>query len=363
MKVIIAGGGTGGHVFPAIAIANALRSIDKNIDILFVGAKGKLEMEKVPAAGYKIEGLWISGFQRKLTFRNLIFPVKLIHSLIRSRQIINTFKPDVVVGVGGYASGPIMKAANQKGIPTIIQEQNSFAGVTNKLLAKSAAAICVAYEGMEKFFPKDNIHLTGNPVRNDIAEIEGKKEDAVNFFNLDKTKKTIAVLGGSLGALTLNDSVKLAKDQIEANENIQIIWQCGKTHFENFKNCESAQLENVKIFPFIERMDLAYAAADLIVARAGALTVSELCLVGKPVILVPSPNVAEDHQTKNAMSLVNKNAAIMVKDEVARKELITIAYNLIENLDKCRAMSVQLSLLAKPDAASDIAKIIVINAL
>ena len=363
MKVIIAGGGTGGHVFPAIAIANALRSIDKNIDILFVGAKGKLEMEKVPAAGYKIEGLWISGFQRKLTFRNLIFPVKLIHSLIRSRQIINTFKPDVVVGVGGYASGPIMKAANQKGIPTIIQEQNSFAGVTNKLLAKSAAAICVAYEGMEKFFPKDNIHLTGNPVRNDIAEIEGKKEHAVNFFNLDKTKKTIAVLGGSLGALTLNDSVKLAKDQIEGNENIQIIWQCGKTHFENFKNCESAQLENVKIFPFIERMDLAYAAADLIVARAGALTVSELCLVGKPVILVPSPNVAEDHQTKNAMSLVNKNAAIMVKDEVARKELITIAYNLIENLDKCRAMSVQLSLLAKPDAASDIAKIIVINAL
>ena len=358
MKVIIAGGGTGGHVFPAIAIANALRKIDPEIEILFVGAQGKLEMEKVPAAGYKIIGLWISGFQRKLTLKNLSFPFKLIHSLIKSRKIISSFKPDVVVGVGGYASGPILKAANQKGIPTIIQEQNSYAGVTNKLLAESAAAICVAYEGMDKFFPKDKIVLTGNPVRSDVAQIEGKKSEACKVLGLDPNKKTIVILGGSGGALTLNVAIKNGFGFLKVHEELQVLWQCGKFYFENYKDCESAKLLNVKIMPFIERMDFAYAVADVIVARSGALTVSELCLVGKPVILIPSPNVAEDHQTKNALALVENNAAIMVKDRDAREKLLTSAHQLLENHDKCRAMSIQIGLLGKLEAASDIANII-----
>lgn len=358
MRVIIAGGGTGGHVFPAIAIANALKAIDSSIEILFVGAKGKLEMEKVPAAGYKIEGLWISGFQRKLTLKNLTFPFKVIHSLFKARRILSSFRPDAVVGVGGYASGPIMKAANQMGIPTVIQEQNSYAGVTNKILAKSAEAICVAYEGMDKFFPKDKIVLTGNPVRKDVAETEGKKDEAVNYFKLDSLKKTIAVLGGSLGARTINESLKESFDQLKKRENVQIIWQCGKAHYDLYKDSEIAHSGQVKIFPFIERMDLVYAAADLIIARAGALTVSELCLVGKPVILVPSPNVAEDHQTKNAAALVKNNAAIMVKDREAGEKLFSTALSLLEDQDRCRALSVQISLMGRPDAAGDIAKII-----
>ena len=362
MKLIIAGGGTGGHVFPAIAIANAVRALRSDTEILFVGAKDKLEMEKVPAAGYKIEGLWISGFQRNLSLKNLSFPLKLAHSMIRSRKILSTFRPDVVVGVGGFASGPILKAAAQKGIPVIIQEQNSYAGVTNKLLARSAAAICVAYEGMDKFFPKDKIILTGNPVRTDVADIEGKRPEACKLFSLDPNKKTIVVLGGSLGALTLNDSVRLAHSFLAKHNDVQLLWQCGKSHFDTFKQSESARLHNVRIMPFIERMDLAYAIADVIVARAGALTVSELCLVEKPVILVPSPNVAEDHQTKNALSLVRNNAALLVIDQDARTNLFPLAHKLLNDKDTCRAMSVQIGLLARPDAARDIAQVIISNA-
>lgn len=359
MKVIIAGGGTGGHVFPAIAIANALKSIVPDIEILFVGAKGKLEMEKVPQAGYKIIGLWISGFQRKLTTKNLSFPFKLIHSLIKSKQIIKSFQPDVVVGVGGYASGPMMKAAAQNGIPTVIQEQNSYAGVTNKLLAKSAKTICVAYEGMEEFFPKHKIVLTGNPVRAEINDSLQFKHEAYAYFKLNPNKKTIAVLGGSLGALTLNDACSSAIDQIKADDSVQIIWQCGKSHFTKFESCEMAQNPNVKIFPFIEKMDFVYAISDLIIARAGALTVSELCIAGKAVILVPSPNVAEDHQTKNARSLLNSNAALLIKDADARKDLFPTAFKLIHQEDRLRSMSTQISLLARPDAARDIARIII----
>lgn len=359
MKVIIAGGGTGGHVFPAIAIANALKAIVPNVEILFVGAKGKLEMEKVPQAGYKIIGLWISGFQRKLTTKNLSFPFKLVHSLIKSKQIIKSFQPDVVVGVGGYASGPMMKAAAQNGIPTVIQEQNSYAGVTNKLLAKSANAICVAYEGMETFFPKNKIVLTGNPVRAEINDSLQFKQEAYKYFNLDPSKKTISVLGGSLGALTLNEACKLASELIKSDNSVQIIWQCGKAHFINYESCELAQSPNVKIFPFIEKMDFVYAISDLIVARAGALTVSELCIAGKAVILVPSPNVAEDHQTKNALSLLTKNAALIIKDSDARNDLFPAALKLVHQEDRLRSMSIQISLLARPDAARDIANIII----
>lgn len=359
MKVIIAGGGTGGHVFPAIAIANALKAIVPDVEILFVGAKGKLEMEKVPQAGYKIIGLWISGFQRKLTTKNLSFPFKLIHSLIKSKQIIKSFQPDIVVGVGGYASGPMMKAAAQNGIPTVIQEQNSYAGVTNKLLAKSVKKICVAYEGMEEFFPKHKIVLTGNPVRAEINDSLQFKQEAYAYFKLSPNKKTIAVLGGSLGAFTLNEACNSAINLIEGDDSVQIIWQCGKSHFTKFESCEMAQSPNVKIFPFIEKMDFVYAISDLIIARAGALTVSELCIAGKAVILVPSPNVAEDHQTKNARSLLNSNAALLIKDADARKDLFPTAFKLIHQEDRLRSMSAQISLLARPDAARDIARIII----
>lgn len=363
MKLIIAGGGTGGHVFPAIAIANAVKAAVPDADILFVGAKDKLEMEKVPAAGYQIIGLWISGFQRKLSARNLSFPFKVVHSMIKARSILSSFKPDIVVGVGGYASGPILKAAAQKGIPVVIQEQNSYAGVTNRLLARSADAICVAYDGMEKFFPKEKIILTGNPVRSDVAIIEGKKPEACKFFGIDASGKTIVILGGSLGALTLNDSVRLAYEFLKQHSELQLIWQCGKTHYEAFRETDVAKLPNVKIMPFIERMDLAYAAADVLIARAGALTVSELCLVEKPVILVPSPNVAEDHQTRNALALVKNNAAILVRDSDARTQLFTQAFDLLNDPDKCRAMSVQIGLLARPDAARDIAQVIISKAM
>jgi UDP-N-acetylglucosamine--N-acetylmuramyl-(pentapeptide) pyrophosphoryl-undecaprenol N-acetylglucosamine transferase len=363
MKVIIAGGGTGGHVFPAIAIANALKSIDNSTEILFVGAKGKLEMEKVPSAGYKIIGLWISGFQRSLSIKNLTFPFKVIHSLLTSKKILANFKPDAVVGVGGYASGPMLKAAAQKGIPIIIQEQNSYAGITNKLLAKQASAICVAYEGMEKFFPKDKLYLTGNPVRLEVCKIEGKRTNALNHFQLSENKKTIIVLGGSLGALTLNEAMELHASFLENHPEIQVLWQCGKTHFERFKNAETAQLPNVRIMPFIEKMDYAYAVADLIIARAGALTISELCLIKKPVILVPSPNVAEDHQTKNATALTSKHAAIMVKDSDARKQLFNVAIDLLNNGKACREMGMMVGSMAKPDAAHNIAEVIRLKAI
>lgn len=318
-KVIISGGGTGGHIFPAIAIANELKKQDPTIEILFVGAIGKMEMEKVPAAGYKIEGLWISGLQRKLTVKNLSFPFKVISSLLRARKILRQFKPDAVIGVGGFASGPMLRAAAGKGIPTIIQEQNSYPGITNKILSKKVRKICVAYEGLEKWFPKEKIVLTGNPVREEIVKLEGKRERGLEHFGLNTAQSTLLIIGGSLGARTINEAIELNLSLLKEN-NIQVIWQTGKGFFERAKQSASS-FDNVKVFDFIAKMDLAYAVADVVVSRAGAISVSELCLVKKPCILIPSPNVAEDHQTKNAMALVNHHAAVLVKDIEAKEKL------------------------------------------
>lgn len=355
-KIIISGGGTGGHIFPAISIANALKALEPDIEILFVGAVGRMEMEKVPAAGYKITGLPISGFQRKLTPANLKVIFKLFYSLIKARKIISEFKPDVAVGVGGYASGPLLRIAAQKGIPTVIQEQNSYAGVTNKLLAKKAVKICVAYEGMERFFPKEKIILTGNPVRQDLVNAAGKKEEAIPFFGLDKTKKTILILGGSLGARTVNDSLAEGLEILK-KEDIQVLWQTGSRYYEEMRQkTETSGAENIKVMAFISRMDLAYAAADLVVSRAGAGTISELCLVGKASILVPSPNVAEDHQTKNALALTDKNAAIMVKDADAKQSLVKTMLDTIRNNGELNRLSLNILKMAEHDSAKRIAQ-------
>ena len=355
-NIIISGGGTGGHIFPAISIANALKEIDPEINILFVGALGKIEMEKVPAAGYDIIGLPVAGLQRRLTLKNVSFIFKLINSLRKSKQIIKEFKPDVVVGVGGYASGPVLKVANQKGIPTLIQEQNSYAGITNKLLAKKARKICVAYEGMEKYFPKEKIILTGNPVRQDLLDKIGSREEAISHFNLDQNKKTILVIGGSLGARTINQSIIKDIKKIGESE-FQILWQTGKYYYNDAKNtADETGFNNVKVLDFIKRMDMAYAAADIIISRAGAGTISELCLVGKPVILVPSPNVAEDHQTKNAMALVKKDAAVMIKDSNANEELLNEAIDLIKDTEKQKKLSDNIIGMALRDSAKIIAE-------
>lgn len=355
-NIIISGGGTGGHVFPAISIANAIKEMEPETRILFVGALGKIEMEKVPAAGYEIIGLPVAGLQRKLTLKNISFIYKLISSLRKSRKIIKNFKPDAVVGVGGYASGPLLRIANQKGIPTLIQEQNSYAGITNKLLAKKAAKICVAYTGMEKYFPKEKIILTGNPVRQDLLEKIGNKSEALKHFDLDENKKTILVIGGSLGARTINQSMIKDIDKV-GNSNFQLIWQTGKYYYEDAKKTvDESGFKNIKVLDFIKRMDFAYAAADVIISRAGAGTISELELVGKPVILVPSPNVAEDHQTKNAMALVNKKAARMVKDVEAKEKLITEVLNLINDENKIKSLSENIKGMALRDSAKIIAK-------
>ncbi len=347
-KIIISGGGTGGHIFPAISIANALKRIDKNIEILFVGAKSKMEMEKVPAAGYNIIGLPINGFQRRITFKNITFFFKLLISILKSRKIIKSFKPDAVVGVGGYASGPLLYIASKKGIPALIQEQNSYAGITNKLLSKRVNKICVAYQNMERFFPKEKIIFTGNPIRKDLFDIKNKKTDASKYFKLNDKSKIILVIGGSLGARTINQSICNDIDKF-IRSDVQLIWQTGKTFFEkakmellryNYKN------KTIKVYDFITRMDYAYAVADIIISRAGAGTISELCLVKKPVILIPSPNVAEDHQTKNAMALVNKNAAILIKDNQAREVLVDQALNLINDTEKMQNLSENISKLA-----------------
>ena len=360
MKIIISGGGTGGHVFPAIAIADAIKKIRPDADILFVGAKGKLEMEKVPKAGYPIEGLWISGFHRSLTLRNLMFLVKLIHSWWRARQIVRRFRPDVAVGVGGYASGPTLNAAGAFGIPTVLQEQNSYPGITNKILAKKAAKICVAYDGMEKFFPKEKIALTGNPVRSEVFQgLENKRSEGLAYFGLDEKKQTIFVFGGSLGARTLNEAMAAGGQFLKENPSVQLLWQCGRIYHENFKTSETAQLPNVKIQPFIDRMDLAYAAADAVIGRAGALSISEMCLVGKPAILVPSPNVAEDHQTKNALALVEKGAALLVKDAAAKDELLWAALEVLKNKELQAQLGRNIKALARPDAAEAIAKVVI----
>ena len=353
-RAIISGGGTGGHIFPAIAIADEIKRRNPNAEILFVGANGKMEMEKVPAAGYKIKGLTIAGFQRKLTLSNFLLPFKIIASLWNAIKIIKEFKPQVVIGVGGYASGPTLQAAIFLKIPTLIQEQNSFPGKTNKILSGKVKAICTAYEGLEKFFPKNKIVLTGNPVRPEMIEIEGKRNEAFEFYGLNPDKKTILVIGGSLGARTLNESVKSHIQELQKNE-IQVLWQCGKVYVDTLtKELEKIDLSGIKMVQFISRMDLAYTLADVIISRAGAISVSELCLVKKPVILVPSPNVAEDHQTKNAMALVNKNAAVLVKDSEAREQLVSKTIELIKNSELQATLISEISKLGKSDATNSI---------
>lgn len=354
-RIIISGGGTGGHVFPAIAIADAVKAKVPGAQILFVGALGKIEMEKVPKAGYPIEGLWISGFQRSLSPRNLLFPFKLLYSLFKARSIVRKFKPQVAVGVGGYASGPLLDIASRTGIPALIQEQNSYAGVTNKLLGKRVKKVCVAYEGMERFFPAEKIVLTGNPVRRSVAEASDA-DTARLHFGLVVDKPTLLIFGGSLGALSINEAMAQNTDFWQSHPELQVLWQCGGSHHEKYQTCATAQLSNVKLLAFIDRMDLAYAAADVVCSRAGALTISELCLVGKPAILVPSPFVAEDHQTQNAQALVDKNAAIMVKNTDTVNELLPQALELLQNETKRNTLAHNILALAKPNAAEEIAE-------
>jgi UDP-N-acetylglucosamine--N-acetylmuramyl-(pentapeptide) pyrophosphoryl-undecaprenol N-acetylglucosamine transferase len=353
-RIIISGGGTGGHIFPAIAIANEVKSRYPHAEILFIGAEGKMEMEKVPAAGYSIIGLPIRGFQRKLTFSNFILPFKLVYSLIKAFFIIKKFNPQVVVGVGGYASGPTLKIASFLKIPSLIQEQNSFPGKTNQLLAKSVSKVCVAYEGLETFFPEYKIEFTGNPVRSEMVMTEGKKEEAISFFNLAPLKPTILVIGGSLGARTLNQSVLNSIDLI-SSEGVQVLWQCGKFYYSELNEQSERLISNqIYLHEFIQRMDLAYAVADVIISRAGAISVSELCIVAKPCVLVPSPNVAEDHQTKNAKALSTNGAAILVKDTDAKELLFETTISLLKDQEKCQSISDSLRVLAKPNATKAI---------
>jgi len=354
-KFIISGGGTGGHIFPAISIANALKKQMPDADILFVGALGRMEMERVPAAGYPIEGLPVSGFDRKNLLRNVKVVWNVLHSMILARRIIRRFRPDVVIGVGGYASAPTLRAASALGIPTLIQEQNSYAGVTNKLLAKKAKRICVAYEGMERFFQKDKIVLTGNPVRQDLFSVVPKSLEAYQFFGMDPEKKTLLIVGGSLGARTINQSIIAGLRKISESD-IQIIWQTGKFYIENArKAAEPFASPELLVTDFVSRMDLAYSIADLVISRAGASSISELCLLAKPVILVPSPNVAEDHQTQNALALVRKNAAVMMKDSDAVEQLVTKALALIQNESELKSLSENILTLAERDSADRIA--------
>ena len=354
LKVIVSGGGTGGHIFPAVAIANEIKKMVPDAEFLFVGAEGRMEMEKVPAAGYKIVGLWISGLQRKLTLANLSFPFKVISSMFKARKIVKEFQPDVVIGTGGYASGPTLRAASGKGIPTLIQEQNSFPGITNKILSKKVNKICVAYEGMERFFPKEKILFTGNPVRQDISGVSNKREEAITFFGLDANKKTILIIGGSLGARVINEAIGAGLEDFNKN-NIQIVWQTGKGYSETARS-QAANFPIAKVFDFISRMDLAYAASDCIISRAGASSVSEIQIIGKPCVLVPSPNVAEDHQTKNAMALVNKKAALLVKDIEAKNTLINTSIDLMKNDALQAELKENILKMAMPGAASVIAK-------
>lgn len=355
-KIIISGGGTGGHVFPAIAIADAIKKIRPDADILFVGAKGKIEMEKVPKAGYPIEGLWISGFHRKLTLRNLLFPLKLLTSLWKAHRIIARFKPDAAVGVGGYASGPLLRAATSRGIPALLQEQNSFAGVTNRLLAAKATKICVAYDKMERYFPAEKIVLTGNPVRRDLANLQATAAEGLQYFDLEAGKKSIFVFGGSLGARSINEAMAANAELLSRQPDIQVLWQVGSLYYETYKDCATARLPNVRLRAFIDRMDMAYAMADLVICRAGALAISELCLVGKAALLIPSPNVAEDHQTKNARALVEKEAALLLPDGDAKELIVAQALQLLINEPQLEKLKRNIRRLARPDAADRIAE-------
>ncbi|CAL2076119.1 UDP-N-acetylglucosamine--N-acetylmuramyl-(pentapeptide) pyrophosphoryl-undecaprenol N-acetylglucosamine transferase [Tenacibaculum dicentrarchi] len=350
ISVIISGGGTGGHIYPAIAIANEIKERYPLAKILFVGASDKMEMQKVPEAGYEIKGLWIAGIQRKITFKNLLFPVKLVHSLWKAHVIIKKFKPDVAIGTGGFASGPTLMVAGKKNIPTLVQEQNSYPGITNKLLSKKAHKICVAYDGLERFFSRDKIIKTGNPVRQDLLNITEKISEGKTFFKLDKAKKTILILGGSLGARKINELIQANLDFFKA-QNVQLIWQCGKLYIDDYKRYNN--LENVQVHAFLNKMDLAYAAADFIISRAGASSVSELCIVGKPTIFIPSPNVAEDHQTKNAKAIVDKNGAILVVEKELT-EFPKVLKGLLKDTEKQADLSKNMKKLALPKATKDI---------
>jgi UDP-N-acetylglucosamine--N-acetylmuramyl-(pentapeptide) pyrophosphoryl-undecaprenol N-acetylglucosamine transferase len=355
-RILIGGGGTGGHVFPALAIAEAFRALHPRTDFLFVGARGRLEMEKVPEAGYRIIGLPVAGFQRRLTLKNLSFFYRLVASMLVSRRIIADFRPDVAVGVGGYASGPILKAAARKGIPVLIQEQNSYAGVTNRILARSARTICVAYEHMERYFPVERIRLTGNPVRELLSKQLPGQNEARKEFGLEGNRKTILVMGGSLGARTLNRSLLAGLDKLEKAE-VQVIWQCGRRYHENAEEKVAERgLKHIRVMPFISRMDYAYGAADLVVSRAGAITISELCIIAKAAILVPSPNVAEDHQTRNAEALSSRGAAVMVPDHEAGEKLVDVMLDLVKDVPRQQKLSENIRPMGIPDASDRIAR-------
>ena len=357
MRILISGGGTGGHVFPAIAIANALKKNIPDADCLFVGASGKLEMQKVPEAGYRIIGLPVRGLQRKLSLKNLVLPFQLVFALCKAAWIVWRYKPDIAIGVGGYASGPVLKMASLFGVPTLLQEQNSYPGITNKMLAKSAKKICVAFEGMERYFPKNKLLITGNPVRQDLLQLPAR-EEAIQFFGLDHNRKTICVLGGSLGARSLNETVSTLLNNFALQHGWQLIWQYGGM-YESWVKDHCDQLpQNVRAFPFIKRMDMAYAAADLVVSRAGALTLAELMVTAKPCILVPSPNVAEDHQRKNAQYLVDHQAAVMILDQSLKDQLWDTLKVLLGQAEKLNQLSQRIQSLAKSDAADHISKII-----
>ncbi len=354
-RIIISGGGTGGHIFPAISIANALKAIDPDIDLLFVGAEGRMEMEKVPASGYKIIGLPVEGLSRKISLRNFAVLFKLVYSLAKASGIIRDFKPHVAVGVGGYASGPLLKRAGAMGIPTLIQEQNSYAGLTNRLLAKRATKICVAYEGMDKYFDKSKIILTGNPVRKDISQMKVLKKDALKSFGFSNSKPVVLILGGSLGSATINNSILNGLERFK-EKGCQVIWQTGKYYFDSMKKMSSPIINaDIKVLDFIDKMEYAYSAADIIVSRAGAGTISELCLSSRPVILVPSPNVAEDHQTKNALALSEKGAAIAIADKDAAEELVGAVLELLVDEKRREELSRNIAGLSIDDSDMRIA--------
>lgn len=358
MRVLISGGGTGGHIFPAVSIANEIKRIYPDSEILFVGAESRMEMEKVPAAGYKIIGLPVYGFDRRNLLRNVKVLWNLAKSIVMARKIVKDFRPDIAVGVGGYASGPTLWVASRMGVPTLLQEQNGFAGVTNKMLASKAQAICVAYENMERFFPADKIVLTGNPVRQDLFNDTITRSEAISFFGLNPEKKTILVVGGSLGALSINRSIAGAMTMLQEND-VQLIWQTGKNYDKEAQALLAAHpCENIKQMAFISRMDMAYKAADIVVSRAGASSISELCLLAKPVILVPSPNVAEDHQTRNAEALSTRGAALLIKDADAHDNLVPAAIELVRDDNKMQAMSQAIVAMAQRDSARRIVEIV-----
>ncbi|NDI99389.1 undecaprenyldiphospho-muramoylpentapeptide beta-N-acetylglucosaminyltransferase [Flavobacterium sp. LaA7.5] len=350
-KFILSGGGTGGHIYPAIAIANELKHRFPDCEILFVGAKDKMEMQKVPQAGYEIKGLWIAGIQRKLTLDNAMFPLKLMSSLVKSRKIVKQFKPDAVIGTGGFASGPLLRAAASLNIPAVLQEQNSYPGITNRWLAKKAQKICVAYEGLEQFFPKEKIVVTGNPVREDLISVTEKRKEAIQAYGLNTEKKTLLVLGGSLGSRRINQLIAKELTWLLA-QDIQILWQCGKLYFEEYK--AYGEKEGVQVLSYIDRMDFVYAAADMVISRSGASSVSELCIVGKPVVFIPSPNVAEDHQTKNAQAIVDKEGALLLKESQLDTQFQPVFEDLLKNEEKRQKLSENIKKLAKPNATKDI---------